>query len=132
MDQTIVAALIGVAFGTAAPWPLKAAWRLLRGEAVRNAARDTAEAKAAQAELERLLAEIARLAERNGDLEDLVDLLRRQLDRALTRGNAALTIARILLFAVDQEPKPSRAMIAAREQARQVIAGADAQMNREG
>jgi hypothetical protein len=39
-------------------------------------------------------------------------------------------MARILLFAVDQERHPSAAMIAAREQAREVIAAADAQLKK--
>jgi hypothetical protein len=131
MDHALTA-LVGVAVLGVAPWPLKALWGLWNRRGARQAAQVVADATAAQAELERLMGEIARLAERNGDLEDLVDLLRRELDKALVRGNAALTIARILLFAVDQEPKPSRAMIAARDQARQVIAGAEAQMNRGG
>jgi len=63
-------------------------------------------------------------------LEELIDLLRRELDKALVRGNATQTVARILLFAIDQEPDPSPAMIAAREQARDVIAAADLQLKR--
>jgi hypothetical protein len=125
MEQ-VATALIGVAIGSAVPWPIKAAWRMLRGDVARDVAR------ADRAELERLLAEITRLAERHGDLEDLVDLLRRELDKALVRGNATLTMARILLFAVDQEPRPSSAMIAARDQARRVISAADAQIKRGG
>lgn len=65
-------------------------------------------------------------------LEELVDLLRRKLDESLTRGNATTTMARILLFAVDQEADPSAAMIAAREHAREVIAAADAQLKKGG
>jgi hypothetical protein len=85
---------------------------MLRGDVARDVARADrqaeTDAKREAAELERLLAEITRLAARNGELEDLVDLLRRELDKALVRGNATLTMARILLFAVDQEPRPSR------------------------
>lgn len=131
MDQ-IGTALVGVAVGSAVPWPLKALWRLLRGDVERADRRAQAEATREAAELERLLAEIARLTARHGDLEDLVDLLRRELDKALVRGNATLTMARILLFAVDQEPKPSPAMIAARDQARRVISAADDQIKRGG
>jgi hypothetical protein len=72
----------------------------------------------------------SRRASRVESLEELVDLLRRKLDESLTRGNAATTMARILLFAVDQERHPSAAMIAAREQAREVIAAADAQLKK--
>lgn len=63
-------------------------------------------------------------------LEELVDLLRRELDKSLVRGNATLTMARILLFAVDQEPEPSAAMIAARDHAREVIAEAAKQLGK--
>lgn len=130
--EHLMPALVGLGGLAVAPWPIKALWRLWRGPAEKATAAAAREARSVEAELERLLAEIARLTARHGDLEELVDLLRRELDKALVRGNATLTMARILLFAVDQEPKPSPAMIAARAQAQQVIKAADAQMNRGG
>lgn len=75
---------------------------------------------------------LGKRASRIETLEELVDLLRRKLDEALTRGSSSTTMARILLFAVDQEESPSPAMIAAREYAREVIADAAAQLNKGG
>jgi hypothetical protein len=132
MEQWLPVALFGAAVGGVAPWPLKAAWRLARGDSERAERHQEAEAKREAAELERLLTEIARLSARHGELEELVDLLRRELDKALVRGNATMTMARILLFAVDQHPHPTAAMIAARDQARRVIAAADDQIKRGG
>jgi hypothetical protein len=65
-----------------------------------------------------------------GRHSDLVDLLRRELDKALTRGNAERTAVRILVYAIDAEPNPSPAMIAARSHAREVIAAAAAQLSK--
>ena len=120
----------GLLSGSFLPWTLRLVLRFIRGDVERAEHRADVESKREAAELERLVAEISRLTARHGDLEELVDLLRRELDKALVRGNASLTIARILTFAVDQEPKPSLAMIAAREQARKVIDAADEQMKR--
>jgi hypothetical protein len=125
MEHWLPAALGGAAVAGAAPWPLKALWRLVRGQAERDDQREAAE-------LERLLGQIMQQTARNGQLEDLIDLLRRELDKALVRGNASLTVARILLFAVDQDPRPTPAMIAARDQARAVITAADEQIKRGG
>lgn len=75
---------------------------------------------------------MSRRVSRVETLEELVDLLRRKLDESLTRGNATTTMARILLFAVDQEPEPSPAMVAARDHARAVIAAAAAQLKKGG
>ena len=124
----IVAALLS---GSALPWAWRTLLRLVRGDTERADRLADAETKREDAELERLLAEISRLSLERKDREALVDLLRHELDKALVRGNSTLTMARILLFAVDQEPRPSPAMIAARDQARRVINAADEQMKRD-
>jgi transcription initiation factor TFIIIB Brf1 subunit/transcription initiation factor TFIIB len=126
------AVALGAAFlsGSGLPWAGKMLKRLFFGNVEHAEHVADAEARREAAELERLVAEIARLSLERKDREALVDLLRHELDKALVRGNATLTMARILLFAVDQEPKPSPAMIAAREQARAVINAADEQMQR--
>lgn len=129
---TLVGALLS---GSALPSLGKIALRMIRGDVERADRREDAAATREADELKRLLAEIVRLDLERKDREAIVDALRHELDERrheldmqLVRGNAILTIARILLFAVDQEPNPSPAMIAARRQAQDVINSADDHM----
>lgn len=130
MSATWIQLLAALLSGSALPWAGKMALRLIRGDVEHADRVADVEATREAAELERLIAEIASMRLERKDREALVDLLRHELDKALVRGNSTLTMARILLFAVDQEPTPSPAMIAARHQAREVINAADEQIKR--
>jgi hypothetical protein len=77
--EHLLPTLLGVVIGSAVPWPLKALWRQLRGSA------QLAEN------------EVGRLTRRIGDLEDLVDLLRKALDKHLIRESAIRTAAELLI-----------------------------------
>jgi len=102
-DPTIVGAAIGVVFGTALPWPFKAVWRFLRGYPEREAA-------AAEAAAERDGDMIQRLLDRNHDVETMLEVLRRALDKNLVRENSVVTAAELLLGIVELIEKPTAAM----------------------
>lgn len=129
--STLAPAAVGVLLGAAAPWPLKAAWRWLRGEAEIEGREREAEAgrgaRAAQAELNRLLKEIARQAERNSDLEELVDLLRKALDKHLIRESAIASVCELLIALARLVEQPSAAMLHIRDRAQQLLEDARAQ-----
>jgi hypothetical protein len=112
-------ALLGVVIGTAAPWPLKALWHALRGSADRDD-RDTAAA------LDAALGEIARHVRRISDLEELVDLLRRALDKSLIRESAIASACELLIAVAKLVPKPSPAMLHMRDRAQQLLEDAQA------
>lgn len=128
--QILGALLSGILGGSTLPFVGKTLLRLWNGKREHQEHVEEVEAKRENAELERLLSEISRLSLERKDREAYVELLRHELEKALVRGNSTVTMARILLFAVDQEPTPSPAMIAARAQAREVINAADEQMQR--
>lgn len=117
MDKTIAAALIGVAFGSAAPWPVK--WlarlvgRLVRGDAAQEAAREASE--------------VERMTARINDLEDLIDLLRKALDRHLVREGAIASACELLIALAGLVHKPTPAMLRMRDRAQQLLEDARAQ-----
>lgn len=71
---------------------------------------------------------LERRSERIETLEDLIDLLRRELDKGRVRENAAITVAQMLVFAVDQVADPTPAMVSARAHARDIVAAAHSQL----
>lgn len=113
--STLAPAAAGVLIGSAAPWPLKALWRWLRGDAER----------ADQREAE----ELARLTARCGDLEELVDLLRRALDKHLIRESAIKTAAELLIAMIEQVPHPTPPMLRIRDRAVGILEQARAQLD---
>lgn len=117
------AALIGVVFGaTAVPWPAKALWRLLRGGAAR-------EERALNGEVRRLLGEITRQAARIADLEELVDLLRKALDKHLMRESAVASAAQFIVAIVQMVSDPTPEMVRLRDRAEQLLIDARAHID---
>lgn len=123
MDQTIAAALVGAGIASAAPWPLKAVWRWLRGDAERAAlAREADAARDAKRDAD----EFERLMKRVGDLEELVDLLRKALDKHLIRESAIASACELLIALARLVPDPSGAMLHIRDRAQQLLEDARA------
>ena len=113
-DSTIAGAIIGVAFGTALPWPLKMIWRLIRGSPER-------EASANELAAERDGDMIQRLINRAHDVEAYLEVLRKALDKNLVRENSVVTAAELLLGIVELIDKPSPAMRAMRLRAVEIL-----------
>jgi hypothetical protein len=111
--------LLGVVIGTAAPWPLKAVWQVLRG----RSERETVQANLGAA---RDAAEFARLTKRASDLEELVDLLRKALDKHLIRESAIASACELLIALAKLVPDPSGAMLHIRDRAQQLLEDARA------
>lgn len=121
-------ALIGVAVGNRAPWLLAALVKLARGQATHDAAAKAADAAREQSEIRRMVARI-------GDLEDLVDVLRKALDKHLIRESAIASACELLIALAAMVPKPSEAMLRIRDRAQQLLEDARAQtanINRRG
>lgn len=114
-DPTIVGAGIGVVFGTALPWPFKALWRILRGTPER-------EATAAEVAAERDGDMIQRLLDRSHEVETMLEVLRKALDKNLVRENSVVTAAELLLGIVELIDKPTPAMKAMRIRAIEILA----------
>lgn len=114
IDPNITAAGIGVAFGTALPWPLQKLWRLIRGYPEREAA-------AAETAAERDGDMIQRLLDRNHDCETMLDVLRKALDKNLVRENSVVTAAELLLGIVELIDKPTLAMKVMRLRAIEIL-----------
>jgi hypothetical protein len=114
-DPAVIGALIGVAFGTALPWPLKTLWRILRGSPEREAA-------AAEADAKRDGEMIQRLLDRAHDVETMLEVLRKALDKNLVRENAVVTAAELLLGIVELIDKPTLAMKTMRLRAIEILA----------
>ena len=94
------------------PWPAKAAWSWLRGGA---------SAKAAQQ-----MTETARLASQLADRDDLVDLLRKALDKHLIRESAVASACELLIALVHMVDIPTPAMLRMRDRALEVLEDARA------
>jgi hypothetical protein len=86
------------------------------------------EERQASAELGRLLGEITRLTARVSDLEDLVDLLRKALDKHLIRESAIRTAAELLIAMIEQAPNPTDAMLRIRDRAVEILEQARTQL----
>jgi hypothetical protein len=108
--EHLLPTLLGVVIGSAVPWPLKALWRQLRGSA------QLAEN------------EVGRLTRRIGDLEDLVDLLRKALDKHLIRESAIASACELLIALAKSVSKPSGAMLHIRDRAEQLLIDAQARI----
>lgn len=93
MSDQLWQLLIAFAVGSAAPWPLKAVWLRLRGEA---------ELKASH--------------------EEHIAVLRKALDKAGIRQNAAVTVSELLLLAMDMVEELPPAAEAAKRRARDKLA----------
>ena len=121
----LVMVVIGAAVASAAPWPLKALWQALRGDADR--ARQAADAKAERDErataaaLQAALGEVGRQVARVGVLEELVDLLRKALDKHLIRESAIASACELLIALAGLMPTPSGAMLQMRDRAQQLL-----------
>lgn len=113
-DTTIAAAIIGVAFGTTLPWPLKGVWRLIRGAPEREAA-------AAELDAKRDGDMIQRLLDRAHDVEAMLEVLRKALDKNLVRENSIVTAAELLLGIVELIDKPTPAMKSMRLRAMEIL-----------
>lgn len=114
VDPNIGAALIGVIFGSALPWPAKGVWRLLRGSPEREAA-------AAEAAAERDGDMIQRLLDRAHDVETMLEVLRKALDKNLVRENSVVTAAELLLGIVEMIDNPSPSMKVMRLRAIEIL-----------
>jgi hypothetical protein len=112
-------ALLGVAIGGVAPWPVKALWRALRGDSERHAVQ-------ARLDAERDADAFARHTKRIGDLEELVDLLRKALDKHLIRESAIASACELLIALAKLVPDPSGGMLHIRERAQQLLEDARA------
>jgi hypothetical protein len=84
----------------------------------------------ASGEAQRLLDEIAAKAQRIADLEDLVDLLRKALDKHLIRESAVVSAAELLIALIEQVQAPTPAMLRVRDRAVELLELAQAQLNR--
>jgi hypothetical protein len=111
MDQLWLA-LAWVAIGNRTPWLFALLRRHLRG----NEARE-------QSEVERLIRRV-------GDLEDLIDTLRKALDRHLIRESAIASACELLIMLASLVEKPDEAMLRIRDRARQLLQDARAQTTR--
>lgn len=114
-DPVIGGAAVGVVFGATIPWPLKALWRLLRGSPER-------EATAAEHAAERDGDMIQRLLDRAHDVESMLEVLRKALDKNLVRENAVVTAAELLLGIVELIERPTPAMKTMRLRAIEILA----------
>jgi len=114
VNSTIGAAIIGVIFGTTLPWPLKGVWRLLRGSPEREAA-------AAETAAERDGDMIQRLLDRCHEVETMLEVLRKVLDKNLVRENSIVTAAELLLGMVELIDKPTIGMKAMRLRAIEIL-----------
>jgi hypothetical protein len=74
--------------------------------------------------------EIERLTVRNGDLEDLIDTLRKALDRHLIRESAIASACELLIMLAALVPKPTEAMLRIRDRAQQLLEDARAQTSK--
>jgi hypothetical protein len=117
--KDVWAALIGVVIGSGLPWCLKTVWRLLLDDAGR-------EERALNGEVRRLLGEITRQAARIADLEELVDLLRKALDKHLMRESAVASAAQFIVAIVQMVADPTPEMIRLRDRAEQLLIDARA------
>jgi hypothetical protein len=120
MDHTIAAAPALMALGSVLPWAGKAFWRLMRGQAAREDVAKAAAASREQSEIERLTARV-------GDLEDLVDVLRKALDRHLIRESAIASACELLIMLASLVREPTEAMLRIRDRAQQLLEDARAQ-----
>jgi hypothetical protein len=120
--DNLLSTLVGVAIGGAAPWPAKGLWRVLRGHVAISAATKAAEEAREQSEIERLVA-------RCTDLEDLVDLLRKALDKHLIRESAIASACELLIALVKLVDKPSAAMLHIRDRAQRILIDAQAHIS---
>lgn len=108
MDHsTWLAAAGGLLAGGVAPWPAKAVWRLLRGSGEQAAKREAAE-------LERLAAQLA-------ERDDLVDVLRKALDKHWIRYSAVVSACELLIALAGMVEKPTPAMVRMRDQAKRLL-----------
>lgn len=121
MEQ-VATVLIGTAIGAGMPWPVKAAWRLLHGQALR-------EERKTDGEVQRMLAEIGRQAARIAELEDLVDLLRRALDKHLMRESSVASAAQFIVAILHMVPDPTPEMMRLRDRAERLLIDARAHLN---
>jgi hypothetical protein len=112
--STILSAGVGVIFGTALPWPLKIIWRVVRGDPER-------EAKAAETAADRDGDLIQRLLDRCHDVETMLEVVRKALDKNLVRENSVVTAAEILLGIIEQIDRPTPAMKAMRLRAIEIL-----------
>jgi regulator of sirC expression with transglutaminase-like and TPR domain len=112
-------ALIGVAVGNRAPWPVKALWQWMHGAGARRE-------RQVSGEVSRLMAEITRQAARITDLEDLIDLLRKALDKHLMRESAVANAAQFIVAIIQLVPEPTADMMRLRDQAEQLLRDARA------
>lgn len=115
IDPAVAAVLVGVVLGSALPWPLKALWRILRGSPEREANR---EATAAERDGDM----IGRLLDRGHEVETMLEVLRKALDKNLVRENAVVTAAELLLGIVELIDKPTSAMKTMRLRAIAILA----------
>lgn len=112
MDHAIMAALAGVAVGSRAPWLFTALARVLKGSTAADAARAESEAQ--------------RQVVRVSDLEDLIDMLRKALDRHLIRESAIASACELLIALASMVPNPTQAMLRLRDRAQQLLEDARA------
>lgn len=115
--------LLGVAIGNRAPWLFGMVLRMVRGQAARDAAAKAADAVREQSEIERITA-------RCSDLDDLVDTLRRALDRHLIRESAIASACELLIALVAMVPRPTEPMLRIRDRAQQLLEDARAQTSK--
>lgn len=114
-DPTVLVAIIATVFGTTLPWPFKAIMRMLRGTPEREAA-------AAELDAKRDGEMIQRLLDRAHDVESMLEVLRKALDKNLVRENSIVTAAELLLGMVELIPNPTPAMKAMRLRAIEILA----------
>lgn len=110
----LLPAVGGALVGAAAPWPAKALWRLVRGPGEREDAREGAE-------LQRLAAQLA-------ERDDLVDVLRKALDKHLIRESAVVAACELLIALAGLTPNPTPAMLDMRDRAKQLLLHARAHL----
>lgn len=115
----LLPAVGGALVGSAAPWPAKALWAWIRGSV------DREERKVA-AEVARLHSELERLAGMLADRNELVDLLRKGLDKHLIREAAVASACELLIALVHMVEKPTPAMLRMRDRALEVLEDARA------
>jgi hypothetical protein len=86
--QEVAQGLALLGGGSLLPWIVKECWQLLRGSADRADKREHSE--------------VERLTTRVGDLEELIDLLRKALDKHLIRESAVEGFAELLIALIEQ------------------------------
>lgn len=125
MEQVLhwlLPAVGGALAAHAVPWPAKALWQWIRGGADARAQSEAVQAKREQSEIQRLAVQL-------GDAFDLIDLLRKALDKHMIRWGSVVSACELLIALAGMVERPTPAMVAMRDRAKRLLEDARSQMH---